>query len=282
VSQTPVITLNDDVTIPQLGFGTYKIDPGQTAAAVSTALAVGYRHIDTAQMYRNEQGVGQAIREAGVDRADVFVTSKLNNGVHKPDDARRAFDDTLAALGFDYVDLFLIHWPLPTRYGGDFVSTWRTLEEFKSDGRAHSIGVSNFNVAHLQRLARDTDTTPAVNQVEAHPYFSNDAVRTYGREHGIVTEAWAPIARGTVVDDPDVTRIAQTVGRSPAQVVLRWHIQRGDVVFPKSVTVQRIEENFALFDFELSDADIEALDALDRGEAGRTGPNPDRFDNLQT
>ena len=183
VSQIPVIALNDGATIPQLGFGTYKIAPDQTAAAVRTALDVGYRHIDTAQMYRNEQGVGQAIREAGIDRADVFVTSKLNNGFHKPDDARRAFDVTLETLGFDYVDLFLIHWPLPTRYNGDFVSTWRTLEEFKSDGRARSIGVSNFQVAHLERLARETDTTPTVNQVEAHPYFNNDEVRAYGREH---------------------------------------------------------------------------------------------------
>jgi 2,5-diketo-D-gluconate reductase A len=282
VSQTPAIELNDGASIPQLGFGTYKIAPDQTADAVRTALEIGYRHIDTAQMYRNEQGVGQAIREAGIDRAGVFVTSKLNNGFHKPDDARRAFDATLAALGFDYVDLFLIHWPLPTRYDGDFVSTWQTLTEFKDDGRARSVGVSNFHVPHLERLARETDTTPAVNQVEAHPYFANEVVRAYGRDHGIVTEAWAPLARGKVVDDPVVTRIARTVGRSPAQVVLCWHIQRGDVVFPKSVTPQRIEENFALFDFHLDAADMEGLSALDKGEAGRTGPNPDRFDNLQT
>ncbi|HTI76446.1 MAG TPA: aldo/keto reductase [Mycobacterium sp.] len=282
MSQTPVITLNDGATIPQLGFGTYKIAPDQTAAAVRTALEVGYRHIDTAQMYRNEQGVGQAIREAGIDRADVFVTSKLNNGFHEPDDARRAFDDTLAALGFDYVDLFLIHWPLPTRYDGDFVSTWRTLEEFKSDGRTRSIGVSNFQVAHLERLARETDTTPAVNQVEVHPFFGNDEVRTYGRTHGIVTEAWAPLARGAMADDPEATRIARAVGRSAAQVVLRWHLQRGDVVFPKSVTPQRISENFAVFDFALGDAEMDALSALDKGEAGRTGANPDQFDNLNT
>jgi 2,5-diketo-D-gluconate reductase A len=280
VSQVPAIKLNDGASIPQLGFGTYKVDPDQTADAVRAALESGYRHIDTAQMYRNEQGVGQAIRAAGVDRADVFVTSKLNNRFHKPGDARRAFDDTLVALGFDYVDLFLIHWPLPTRYDGDFVSTWRTLEEFKNDGRARSIGVSNFQVTHLERLARETRTTPAVNQIEAHPYFTNDDVRAYDRDHGIVTEAWAPIARGKVLDDPVVTRIARAAGKTPAQVILRWHIQRGDVVFPKSVTPQRIRENFALFDFELCDADIDALPALDKGEAGRTGPNPDRFDNI--
>jgi len=282
VSQVPAITLNDGANIPQLGFGTYKIAPDQTAAAVRTALETGYRHIDTAQMYRNEKGVGQAVRQVGADRGDVFVTSKLNNGVHEPDDARRAFDDTLTALGFDYVDLFLIHWPLPTRYGGDFISTWRTLEEFKRDGRARSIGVSNFQVAHLKRLAREAETTPAVNQVELHPYFGNDEVRTYGREHGIVTEAWAPLARGAVANDPDVTRIAKAAGRSAAQVALRWHIQRGDVVFPKSVTPQRIRENYALFDFELGDGDVAALDALNRGEAGRTGPNPDQFDDLDT
>jgi 2,5-diketo-D-gluconate reductase A len=280
VSQIPVIKLNDGASIPQLGYGTYKVAPGQTADAVRTALEVGYRHIDTAQMYKNEQGVGQGIRNAGVDRAEVFVTSKLDNGVHKPDDARRAFDDTLAALGFDYVDLFLIHWPLPTRYDGDFVSTWRTLEEFKADGRARSIGVSNFQVAHLELLARETDTPPAVNQIEAHPLFANNEVRIYGRAHGIATEAWAPIARGTVLNDPVVTRIADAAARSPAQVVLRWHIQRGDVVFPKSVTPQRIEENFALFDFDLGDEDMAALSALDKGEAGRTGPNPDRFDHI--
>jgi 2,5-diketo-D-gluconate reductase A len=280
VSQTPAITLNDGRSIPQLGFGTYKIDPAQTADAVRTALEVGYRHVDTAAMYRNERGVGQAIREVGIDRADVHVTSKLDNGFHKPDDARRAFDDTLDALCSDYVDLFLIHWPLPMHYGGDFVSTWRTLEEFKRDGRARSIGVSNFQVAHLQRLARESDTTPTVNQVELHPYFGNDEVRAYCREHGIAIEAWAPLARGAVDADPEVARIARAVGRSPAQVVLRWHIQLGHVVFPKSVTPRRIEENFALFDFALGDAHIEAVSALNKGEAGRTGPNPDRFDNL--
>jgi 2,5-diketo-D-gluconate reductase A len=280
MSQIPAITLNDGVRIPQLGFGVYKVDPGQTADAVRTALEVGYRHIDTAQMYKNERGVGQAVRDVAIDRADVFITSKLNNGFHKPDDARRAFDGTLAALGFDYVDLFLIHWPLPTLYGGDFVSTWQTLEEFKSDGRARSIGVSNFQITHLERLARETDTTPAVNQVEAHPYFANTEVRAYNEEHGIATEAWSPLARGKALGDPVVTRIAESVGRSPAQVVLRWHVQRGNIIFPKSVTPKRIDENYRLFDFTLSNADIGALSALDNGEAGRIGPDPDRFDHI--
>jgi 2,5-diketo-D-gluconate reductase A len=280
VSQIPAVELNDGERIPQLGFGVYKVDPDETADAVATALRIGYRHIDTAQMYKNEHGVGQAIRDAGIARGDVFITSKLDNGYHRPDDARRAFDATLSAIGSDYVDLFLIHWPLPTLYDGDFVSTWHTLEEFKADGRARSIGVSNFQVAHLERLARETDTTPAVNQIEAHPYFTNDEVRAYGARHGIVTEAWSPIARGRVLGDEVVARIAAAVGKSAAQVVLRWHIQRGDVIFPKSVTPHRIQENFELFDFDLSQADMAALSALDRGETGRLGPNPDTFDYI--
>jgi 2,5-diketo-D-gluconate reductase A len=280
LSNAPAIQLNDGASIPQLGFGVFQVDPDDTAEAVKTALEIGYRHIDTAQMYQNEPGVGQGIRDAGLDRADVYLTSKLNNGFHKPDDARRAFDETLKALNSDYVDLFLIHWPLPMLYDGDFVSTWQTLEEFKKDGRARSIGVSNFQTAHLERLARETDTTPAVNQIEVHPYFTNETVRAYDVEQGIATEAWSPLARGRVLGDPVVRRIADATGRTPAQVVLRWHIQRGDIVFPKSVTPQRIRENFALFDFELGEADIYALTSLDKGEIGRTGPNPDQFDYL--
>ena len=280
MTSVPAITLNDGAQIPQLGFGVFQIDPDETGQAVRTALEIGYRHIDTAEMYQNERGVGEGIRDAGLDRTEVYITSKLNNGYHKPDDARRAFDATLEKLGSDYVDLFLIHWPLPTLYGGDFVSTWQTLEEFKKDGRARSIGVSNFQVDHLERLARETATAPAVNQIEVHPYFTNDAVRAYGAEHRIATEAWSPIAQGKVLGDPVVMRIAEATGRTPAQVVLRWHIQRGDIVFPKSVTPQRIKENLALFDFELGDADMQALTALDKGEAGRTGPNPDVFDHV--
>jgi 2,5-diketo-D-gluconate reductase A len=278
MTPVPEITLNDGAWIPQLGFGVYKVAPDETAAAVRTALEVGYRHLDTAAMYHNEEGVGRGIREAGVDRGDVYVTSKLDNGFHEPDAARRAFEDTLAAIGSDYVDLYLIHWPLPTRYGGDFVSTWRTLEEFAADGRARSIGVSNFHVPHLQRLAAETDTVPAVNQVEAHPYFTNAAVRDYCTRHGIAFQAWSPLARGTLLDDPVVTRIAEAADRSSAQVVLRWHLQRGDIVFPKSVSPDRIAQNFAVFDFELSEHDVAAIDGLDRGPAGRVGSNPDTFD----
>src|SRR4051812_35624757 len=193
-------------------------------------------------MYQNEAGVGQGIRDFGIDRGDVYVTSKLNNGFHKPDDARRAFDATLSALGFDYVDLFLIHWPLPTLYDGDYVSTWKTLEEFKADGRARSIGVSNFQPDHLDRLATETSTVPAVNQIELHPYLLNEDVRSYDEEHGIATEAWSPIAKGQVLDDPVVTAIAERLGRTPAQVVLRWHIQRGNIAFPKSTRPERMKE----------------------------------------
>jgi 2,5-diketo-D-gluconate reductase A len=277
VGNVPVITLNDGNHIPQLGFGVFKVDPAETAAAVRSALETGYRHIDTAQMYGNEKGVGEGIREAGLDRAQVFITSKLNNGFHRPDDARRAFEETLRELGTDYVDLFLIHWPLPTLYDGDFVSTWKTLEDFKADGRARSIGVSNFGIHHLQELARDTGITPAVNQIEVHPYFTNDEVRAYGIEHNIATEGWSPIARGKVLGDPVVIRIAKAYGVHPAQVVLRWHIERGDIVFPKSVHPQRMKDNFEVFDFDLGDEEIEALTALNKGEAGRMGPNPDTF-----
>jgi 2,5-diketo-D-gluconate reductase A len=278
VTQIPDLPLNDGTSIPQLGFGVFQIEPKDTVEAVTRALELGYRHIDTAEMYGNEAEVGEAIRASGLDRAEVYITSKLNNGFHRPDDARRAFEGTLEALGFDHVDLFLIHWPLPTLYDGDYVSTWKTLEGFKADGRARSIGVSNFQVAHLERLAAEADVVPAVNQIELHPYFLNEEVRAYGEEHGIATEAWSPIAQGKVLDDPAIVEVAERVGRSPAQVVLRWHLQRGSIVFPKSVTPSRMQENLALFDFELEPRDVEALNGLDRGEDGRTGPNPDVFD----
>jgi 2,5-diketo-D-gluconate reductase A len=273
----PTVSLNDGRTIPQLGFGVWQIDPDDTARAVSHALETGYRHIDTAQMYGNEREVGEAIRASGLDRADVFITSKLDNRFHRPDDARRAFESSLIELGVDYVDLFLIHWPLPTLYDGDFISTWRTLEESRREGRARSIGVSNFQVEHLDRLAATAEVMPAVNQIELHPYFHNDAVHRYGETAGIATEAWSPLAQGTVLDEPVVVAIAEMLHRTPAQVVLRWHLERGHIVFPKSTTPARIAENFGVFDFELEPAQLERIDALDQGEAGRIGPNPDVF-----
>jgi 2,5-diketo-D-gluconate reductase A len=278
MTQVPSVELNDGHTIPQLGFGVFQIDPADTVEAVRLALESGYRHIDTAEMYGNEKEVGEAVRASGLDRGEVFVTSKLNNSFHRPDDARRAFETTLSELGFDYGDLFLIHWPLPTLYGGDYVSTWKTLEEFKADGRARSIGVSNFQVDHLERLAAEADVVPAVNQIELHPYFLNEEVRAHGESKGIATEAWSPIAQGEVLEDPLIAEIAEKIGRTAAQVVLRWHIQRGTIVFPKSTTPERIRENFELFDFELEPGDAEAIDSLDKGEAGRIGPHPDRFD----
>jgi 2,5-diketo-D-gluconate reductase A len=276
VTAVPEIMLNNGNRIPQFGFGVFLVKPDETEQAVATALEAGYRHVDTAEGYGNEKEVGQAIARSGLPRSDVYVTTKLGNGAHRPDDARRAFDESLKALGSDYVDLFLIHWPLPTRYDGDYVSTWQTLEEFYREGRARSVGVSNFQPHHLRRLHQECEITPAVNQIEVSPYLTQDDVRGFCAEHQITIEAWSPIARGNVLTDPTVVAIAEKVGKSPAQVVLRWHIQRGDVVFPKSVTPARIRENIDIFDFELSGEDHEAITALNRNE--RTGPDPDKFD----
>ena len=274
----PDITLNNGQQIPQFGFGVFQIEPKDTVEAVMTALQAGYRHIDTAEGYGNEKQVGEAVAKSGLDRGDVFITSKLSNDAHLPDDARVAFEVTLEALGTDYVDLFLIHWPLPTRYDGDFVSTWQTLEEFYRDGRARSIGVSNFQPHHLRRLHSESQVPPAVNQIEVHPYLTQDDVRAFCAEHQIAIEAWSPIAQGEVLGDPEIATIAERTGKSPAQVVLRWHIERGDIVFPKSVTPARIRENIDIFDFELSAQDMETISALNKDL--RTGPDPDKFDLL--
>lgn len=272
----PSLTLNNGLEIPQLGFGVFQIQPDQTKEATLKALEVGYRHIDTAEMYGNEKEVGEAVHASGIAREDIFVTSKLNNGFHDPAAAKKAFDATLEALAFDYLDLFLIHWPLPAV--GDFVDTWKALEEISASGRVKAIGVSNFQQHHLQRLFDETEIVPAVNQIEVHPYLTQDALREFGTQHGIATEAWSPIAQGKVLDDPTITEIAQRVGRSTAQVTLRWHIQRGDIVFPKSVTASRVKENFELFDFELTEADVAAITGLNKDE--RTGPNPDEFNYI--
>ena len=277
MTDVPVVMLNNGQSIPQFGFGVFLVPPAETAEAVRAALDAGYRHIDTAQGYGNERAVGEAIAKSGLDRGDVFVTSKLANDSHRPDDARLAFDVSLDALGFDYLDLFLIHWPLPTRYDGDYVSTWQTLEEFYRDGRARSIGVSNFQPHHLRRLHAECEITPAADQIEVHPYLTQQPVREFCAEHQIAIEAWSPLARGgDLLSDPVVVSIAEAAGKTPAQVVLRWHIERGDIVFPKSVTPTRIKENIDIFDFELSGQDVETITSLNRDQ--RTGPDPDKFD----
>jgi 2,5-diketo-D-gluconate reductase A len=277
MATVPTITLNNGVEIPQLGFGVFQIKPEDTRQATLDALEVGYRHIDTAEMYGNEKEVGQAVRDSGIDRGEVFVTSKLNNGFHARDAALSAFDQSLADLGFDYLDLFLVHWPLPG-IDVDYIETWKAMEEIYRSGRAKAIGVSNFKEHHLRRLFSDTEVRPAVNQIEIHPYLAQDDLRAFDADHEIATEAWSPIAQGKVLDDPAIVRVAERVGRTAAQVTLRWHVQRGDIVFPKSVTRSRVEENFALFDFELSDDDMREITALDRNE--RTGPDPDSFNYI--
>lgn len=274
----PTLTMHDGRQIPQLGFGVFQVDPAETAEVVGRALEVGYRHIDSAQMYGNEQGVGEAIRASGLPRDDVFVTTKLNNTFHRPDDVRRSFDDSLTALGLDHVDLFLIHWPVPTQYDGDYVSTWRAMTELVTDGRARSVGVSNFEPDHLARIIDETGVVPVVNQVEVHPYFANTAVREANAAHGVLTEAWSPIARGKVVGDPVIKPIADRLGRTETQVALRWHLQRGDIVFPKTLSTERMRNNLAVTDFELTDADMAAISGLDKGRDGRMGPDPAVFD----
>ncbi|GAA2009693.1 aldo/keto reductase [Nakamurella flavida] len=274
MSSVPNITLNNGVQIPQLGFGVFQIKPADTVEAVTTALEIGYRHIDTAQMYGNEKEVGQAVAQYDIDRADVFITSKLNNNQIGRDDALSAFDQTLKDLGVDTIDLFLIHWPLPTVR--DYVETWKAFEEIYASGRARSIGVSNFQKSHLDKLKAETDTVPAVNQIEVHPYLTQEALRAVDAEYGIATEAWSPIAQGNVLDDPAITAIAEATGKSPAQVVLRWHVQLDNIVFPKSVTPSRMKDNFEIFDFQLTDDQVASISALNKDE--RTGPDPDVFD----
>lgn len=276
----PTLELSSGYQIPQFGFGTYKISAEDCVDAVKYALDLGIRHIDTAQMYHNEAEVGRAIEESGIPREEIFLTTKLNNDKHLPEDARRSFAQSLEDLRTDYVDLFLIHWPLPTLYGGDFVQTWRTLLEFEQQGRARTVGVSNFQIPHLERLLKETWVMPAVNQVEIHPHFANNPLRAFHREHNILTEAWSPLARGTIFGDEKVISAAKRLGKTPAQVVLRWGIERGDVLFPKSVTPERIKENLDIFDFQLDEQAKADLDSLDKGEAGRSGSHPDTMDRL--
>ena len=270
----PQLELNDGRKIPQLGFGVFQVPPEETAAAVSHALRTGYRHIDTAAAYRNEAAVGEAIRASGVKREDVFVTTKLWNRDHGADKAPRAFERSLERLGDDYVDLYLIHWPVPQR--NLYVETWQTLIALHDDGRARSIGVSNFEVEHLERIIEATGVVPAVNQVELHPRFQQRELRRFHAARGILTEAWSPLGRGLLIEDETVASIAEAKRRTPAQIVLRWHIQLGNVVIPKSVTPQRIEENARIFDFELEGDEMQAIASLDSPD-GRIGPEPSKF-----
>ena len=276
----PTLELSTGYQIPQFGFGTYKIPAEECVDAVKYALDLGIRHIDTAQMYHNEAEVGRAIEESGIPREEIFLTTKLNNDKHLPEDARKSFQQSLEDLRTDYVDLFLIHWPLPTRYDGDFVQTWRTLLEFQFDEKARTVGVSNFQIHHLDRLIAETGVTPAVNQVEIQPHFANNELRAFHQEHGIVTEAWSPLARGRVLGEEKVAAAAKRLGKTPAQVVLRWGIERGDVLFPKSVHPDRIKENLDIFDFQLDEQAKADLDSLDMGEQGRSGSHPDTMDIL--
>ena len=272
-SQVPNVALSDDVGIPQLGFGVFQIPPAQTAEAVAQALTVGYRHIDTAAAYRNERAVGEAVRESGLERGAVFVTTKCFNDDHGYEEAERACAASLERLGIDYVDLYLIHWPVPAH--DRYVDTWRAFIELRAQGLTRTIGVSNFKQAHLQRVIEETGVAPAINQVELHPYLQQPDLRRRHEELGIATEAWSPLAQGLVLEDSTIVEIAQAHSRTAAQVVIRWHLQLGNVVIPKSVTPERIRQNFAVFDFELSEDEMRAIEALDRGQ--RTGPDPDTF-----
>lgn len=272
-TNVPTVTLSDSAEIPQLGFGVFQVPPQQTTEVVTQALLAGYRHIDTAAAYHNEAGVGQAIHAAGLDREEVFVTTKCFNDDHGHEQAKRALKASLQQLEMEHVDLYLIHWPVPSK--DMYVETWRAFIELQQEGLARSIGVSNFQPAHLERLVTETGVTPTVNQIELHPRFQQAGLRHEHSELGIATEAWSPLAQGRVLDDPAITEIAEAHGKTAGQVVIRWHLQLGNIVIPKSVTPERITENFDVFDFALSPDEMAAIDALDAGE--RTGPDPDTF-----
>jgi 2,5-diketo-D-gluconate reductase A len=289
-SSIPKVALNDGTAIPQIGFGTLAVQPDRepspsnterTAEIVGLALQAGYRHIDTAQSYGNERGVGRAIAASGIPREELYVTSKLANSNHRSDDVRHSFDETLKNLGLDQLDLFLIHWPLPTLYDGDYVSTWKVITELVAQGRLRTAGVSNFQPAHLDRIIAETGIVPAVNQMELHPYLSNQAVRAAAARDGIAVEAHSPLGHnGKPLDDETITQIAASREKSSAQVILRWHLQHGHIVIPKSALRERMEENLNVINFDLSEQEIKSIDALDKGESGRAGPNPDTYEGI--
>ncbi|AWB85868.1 aldo/keto reductase [Mycetocola zhujimingii] len=270
----PALTLNDGHRIPQVGFGVYKVPRERTADAVVTAIGNGYRHIDTATLYANEAEVGEGVRRSGIARDEIFVTTKVWNTDHGFDETLRAFDTSMRLLGLDVLDLYLIHWPAPSQ--DRYVDTWRALERLQADGRVRSIGVSNFHPHHLERLFAETDVVPAVNQIELHPWLPQQATREFNAAHGILTEAWSPLARGRVIGNPTLDAVADKHGVSAAQVVLRWHVQLGNVVIPKSVTPERIAANIDLFGFKLDDEDLANIATLESGE--RTGRDPDDLD----
>lgn len=272
-SPVPTVSLNDGVEIPQLGFGVFQVPPEETVKTTRLALEVGYRHIDTAAIYGNEAEVGQALRESGLERDEVFITTKCWNDHHGFSAAREAMQASLDRLELDFVDLYLIHWPVPAR--DSYLDAWRAFSALKDEGLTRSIGVSNFHPAHLERIVSETAVVPSVNQIELHPYLQQTELQDDHQRRGIATEAWSPLAQGAVLDDPVLVEIAGAHGQTTGQVVLRWHIQLGNIVFPKSVTASRIRENFDVFGFELSDADMAAIAKLDRGQ--RTGPDPDVF-----
>lgn len=271
---SPTIEIGNGVRIPQLGFGTYKVAVESAYIAVREALEAGYRHIDTAEMYGNEAQVGAAIADSGLARDEVFITSKLNNPFHEPSAAREAFARTLEDLRIETVDLFLIHWPLAKTT--NYVETWRTMLEFQADGRARAVGTSNFQAHHLRAIIEQTGVAPALNQIEIHPYLAQRPLVDLHRELGIATAAWSPLGRGIVLGDPVIVELADEIGRSPSQVIIRWHLQRGLVVIPKSIHKERIRQNGDVFDFQLTADQIARIDALDRD--GRVGSHPDRVE----
>lgn len=273
-STIPSLALRDGNSIPQIGLGVYKVADRIAADVVSTAIDAGYRHIDTATLYANERGVGEGIRRSGIDQNELFVTTKVWNADHGFDSTLRAFDHSMDLLGFDVLDLYLIHWPAPAQ--DRYVDTWRALERLHSDGRVRSIGVSNFHPHHLERLFAETGTVPVVNQIELHPWLPQREARAFHDAHGIVTEAWSPLARGGILGTPILDGLAAKHGVSVAQVVVRWHVQLGNVVIPKSATPSRIAENIDVFGFQLDDADLAAIATLESGE--RTGRDPDDLD----
>jgi len=271
--QVPVVTLRPEVEIPQLGYGVFQVPPKETEEVVARALQVGYRHIDTAAAYKNEGAVGQAIHASGIPREEIFVTTKCFNDDHGHDKAKKAFKASLERLELEHIDLYLIHWPVPSH--DLYVETWQAFIELQAEGLVRAIGVSNFQPAHLERIVDETGVVPAINQVELHPYFQQVGLRHEHEQLGIVTEAWSPLGQGLELEDPTIVRIAEAHAKTPAQTIIRWHLQLGNVVIPKSVTPERIEQNFAVFDFELSDGEMEKIRELDAGK--RIGPDPDTF-----